>query len=236
MAGAMNLRTKDVLAVLDSLKLTRPVLAGASLGGEELSSVGSRNPERIGGLIYLDAAYSYAFDNGKGVTLEEFLEQLQDAGPQAPLPTAADTASFSAYQSWLKRTSGVTVPESEIRQTMTSGPDGRVGEPRTPSWVSAAVVRRMKKYADIRSRALAIYAVPSYSRTWLDGIHDPAVQASADTFFARMRVSMEKQANAFENGVPDARVVRLSGGHHLVFTSNEAEVLREVRAFVGTSK
>jgi non-heme chloroperoxidase len=47
----------DVLAVLDFLKLDRPVLVGVSLGGEELSSVGSRYPGRVGGLIYLDAAY-----------------------------------------------------------------------------------------------------------------------------------------------------------------------------------
>jgi len=33
-----------VLAVLDSLKLDRPIL-GHFLGGEELSSVGSRHPE-----------------------------------------------------------------------------------------------------------------------------------------------------------------------------------------------
>jgi len=45
----------DVLAVLNALKLNRPVLAGHSLGGEELSSVASRHPERVAGLIYLDA-------------------------------------------------------------------------------------------------------------------------------------------------------------------------------------
>jgi pimeloyl-ACP methyl ester carboxylesterase len=50
----------DVLAVLDFLKLNRPVLAGHSIAGEELSSIGSRHPERVAGLIYLDAAYSYA--------------------------------------------------------------------------------------------------------------------------------------------------------------------------------
>jgi pimeloyl-ACP methyl ester carboxylesterase len=50
----------DVLVVLDSLELDRPVLVGASLGGEELSSIGSRHPERAAGLVYLDAAYPYA--------------------------------------------------------------------------------------------------------------------------------------------------------------------------------
>src|ERR1043165_6409226 len=34
----------DVLAVIDSLRLRRPVLAGHSIAGEELSSIGSRHP------------------------------------------------------------------------------------------------------------------------------------------------------------------------------------------------
>jgi pimeloyl-ACP methyl ester carboxylesterase len=51
----------DVLAVIDSLKLDRPVLVGHSMGGAELSSVASRFPHRVAGLIYLDAAYAYAY-------------------------------------------------------------------------------------------------------------------------------------------------------------------------------
>ena len=51
----------DVIAVLDALKIEKPVLVGHSIGGEELSSVGSRHPERVAGLVYLDAAWSYAF-------------------------------------------------------------------------------------------------------------------------------------------------------------------------------
>ena len=47
----------DVLAVLEALKLDRPVLVGHSIAGEELSSVGTRHPERVAGLIYLDAGY-----------------------------------------------------------------------------------------------------------------------------------------------------------------------------------
>src|SRR5437667_214351 len=52
----------DVLAVIDALKLDRPVLVGHSLAGQELSSVGSRHPEKVAGLIYLDAGYLYAYD------------------------------------------------------------------------------------------------------------------------------------------------------------------------------
>src|SRR5262249_24984956 len=47
---------EDVLAVLDALKLTHPVLAGHSFGGEELTVLGMRYSGRIAGLIYMDAA------------------------------------------------------------------------------------------------------------------------------------------------------------------------------------
>jgi len=43
----------------------------------------------------------------------------------------------------------------------------------------------------------------------------------------------EPQARAFEAGVPSARVVRLADADHVVFMSNEADVLREMRAFFG---
>lgn len=72
----------DVLAVLDVLKIERPVLVGHSAGGEELSSVGSRHPERAAGLIYLDAAYQYAYyDRSQGflpIDLQDLKNDLAD--------------------------------------------------------------------------------------------------------------------------------------------------------------
>lgn len=67
----MRLKPDGLLAkhwlVIDSLKLNRPVLVGHSLGGEELSSVGSRHPEKVAGLVYLDAGYGYAYyDRSRG--------------------------------------------------------------------------------------------------------------------------------------------------------------------------
>jgi pimeloyl-ACP methyl ester carboxylesterase len=45
----------DILAVCGALHLVRPVLIGHSLAGEELSSIGSRYPEKVAGLIYVEA-------------------------------------------------------------------------------------------------------------------------------------------------------------------------------------
>jgi non-heme chloroperoxidase len=51
----------DVLNVLDTLALERPVLVGHSIAGEELSSIGARRSDRIAALIYLDAAWDRTY-------------------------------------------------------------------------------------------------------------------------------------------------------------------------------
>ncbi len=54
---------QDVVAVIDALKLDRPILVGHSVGGEEVSAVASQSPEKCGGAVYLDAGYDYALYN-----------------------------------------------------------------------------------------------------------------------------------------------------------------------------
>jgi non-heme chloroperoxidase len=56
----------DILAVMAQLTIEKPVLIGHSLAGEELSSIGTRHPELVSALIYLDAAYTYAFYDAAG--------------------------------------------------------------------------------------------------------------------------------------------------------------------------
>lgn len=54
----------DVLAVMKALDIRKPVLIGHSIAGEELSDIGTRDPQDIAGLVYLDAGFPYAFNDG----------------------------------------------------------------------------------------------------------------------------------------------------------------------------
>jgi non-heme chloroperoxidase len=45
-------RAEDDLRVIDTLKLVRPVMAGHSVAGDELSQLGIHHYDRIGGLVY----------------------------------------------------------------------------------------------------------------------------------------------------------------------------------------
>ena len=54
----------DIIAVMQRLQIRKPVLIGHSISGEELSDIGTRHPDLVAGLVYLDAGYSYALNDG----------------------------------------------------------------------------------------------------------------------------------------------------------------------------
>jgi hypothetical protein len=86
----------------------------------------------------------------------------------------------------------------------------------------------MHRYTDIRVPALAIYALPHATG---QPYKDDAARLAAE---ARDEANTGAQAKAFESGVPSARVVRLPHANHYIFFSNEADVLREMNAFLGS--
>jgi len=55
----------DIIAVLDTLHIIKPIIIGHSISGEELSSIGTRFPQRVSKLIYLEAAKPYAYYDDK---------------------------------------------------------------------------------------------------------------------------------------------------------------------------
>ena len=213
----------DVLAVLDALKLERPILVGHSIGGQELSSIGTRYPNRVAALVYLDAAYSYAFDNGKVPTLKEAMEI---GFPEPPPPTEADLASFDALRQYYTRTLGFTYPEAELRQKRSFTSEGRVGPPRL-SPGGPTLLSGMKQYVQIPMPALFILSSQSPGR-WAELSTDPVIRGKVSAFNA----FLERLAKAIEDALPDARVVKLPRANHYVFLSNEAEVLRGMRRFL----
>jgi hypothetical protein len=111
---------------------------------------------RVAGLVYLDAAYSYAFDNGKGADVME-MQRLQS--PQAPAPGSADLASFSALTKYNERVNGVRFPEAELRQQRISTPAGGVGKQQDfPGGVLfKPLLTGTRKYTDIPVLALVIF-------------------------------------------------------------------------------
>jgi non-heme chloroperoxidase len=223
----------DVLAVCDFLKLKRPVLAGHSLGGEELSSIGSRHPEKVAGLIYLDAGYGYAYyDRSRGdftldlFALEDKLAQLdyRTAAPDIrPVVKELEATILPRFQKDLQEL------ERNL-ETLPPPPPPAGGRSPRQQRPDQAIVAGEKKYTEIHAPVLAIYAVPHDRGAAPNS--DSAALAKAKAWETWDEERTGAQAKAFETGVPSARVVRLPHASHVIYRSNEADVLREMNAFI----
>jgi pimeloyl-ACP methyl ester carboxylesterase len=104
--------------------------------------------------------------------------------------------------------------------------NARRAAPKIRPGLAAAqlIVAGERKYSQIAAPILAIFASP----------HDmgPASSWAAAAEARDVTDITGPQANAFERGQPSARVVRLPHADHYVFQSNEADVLREIKAFL----
>jgi pimeloyl-ACP methyl ester carboxylesterase len=220
----------DVLAVIEALKLDHPVIAGHSIAGEELSSIGSRHPEKVAGLIYLDAGYQYAFyDRARGnliidsLDVQKKLEQLRPGKePQDTKPLMRELLQTSLPQ--LEKDL-----QEQLKDVESRGPPPDQPPPKFPAAVTG-IMEGEQKYTEIHAPVLLIYAVPHSG--W-PPFKDPAMRASAE---ARDEANANAQAQAFQSAVPQAHVVKLPHANHYVFDSNEADVLREMDAFIAGLK
>jgi non-heme chloroperoxidase len=223
----------DVLAVLDALKIMKPVLVGHSLAGEEMSSIASRHPDRVSGLVYLDAGYWYAFyDAARGaldqdaLELRRKIEQLiigpTDKRPLIKELLETDLPRFERDLQVTKKDQDATPP------ALLAGP----GPTNVPMQMRA-IAYGSQKYANLSSvPILAIYAVPHDPGPLFANV-DPALRAAQ---IARDETTTNAQAAAFEKGVPSAKVVRIPNANHYVFRSNEEDVLREMNSFLAGIK
>lgn len=213
----------DVLAVIAALKLNRPVLVGHSIAGEELSSIGSRYPEKVAGLIYLDAGYPYAYyDRTQGnlpidaIYLRRQLDLFLSGGVRDPKQFVQELqASLPQFEKDLE--------EFQKRAALTPAP----ANPGNPPPIPVAIMAGEQKYTEIKCPVLAIFADPHDLGSMFK--NDAAARAAAQAIDL---ASTTAQAKAFQAGVPSAHVVILPNANHFVFKSNEADVLREMKTFI----
>lgn len=225
----------DVLEVIEGLKLTKPVLIGNSCGGQVLTLLGAQHSDRLGGLVYLDAA------EDPTLTLADYGEPLGDAAhlpPSIKPAPAPDYGSFEAYRVAQRRDHGVAFPEAELRQLFVAKADGSMGPSLLSPTVRKAIVddNRIKPdYRNIRVPVLALFrAAPPFSE--LERESPPRNEQEREALsrkYAFGRAMVSRWQRDLLAGVPTARIVELPGANLYMFLSNEDDVLREVRAFAG---
>ena len=225
--GGYDVRTRahDDIAVLDALGIDKAVFVGHSIAGSELSQLGLAHPRRVDKLVYLDAL-------DRAEVPREELEL-----PPPPF-TDDDSSSLRAFQAALARLQGNREPNAAFCNTLLFNRSGRIVDNVTPEEIRAKVFAEASKpppttWRKIRAPRLGIFAL--FTREARQAYYwylSPAEQAEFDAAWGPIvdwdrrtigRFAEENSANTF----------LLPNAPHYIYISNEAEVVRWMRDFLG---
>jgi len=225
----------DLLAVLDALQMQKPILAANSCGGWTVTLLAVQHPGRLGGLAYLEAA------DDPMLTLDDYdfpavdLAKLPKRIERPPL----DYSSFDAYRRTQKVRSGVAFPEAELRHGFGVKPDGSLGPELMSRTIRQAVTsgsRSKPDFARVRVPVLAVFQTPE---PFDEVVKEYVIENDEQREALRLRHQVGRiMATRWEKdlraAVPSAKIVELPGASLYMFLSNEADIIRELRAFAAT--
>lgn len=218
---------RNVIAVLDSLKITQPILIAHSFGGTELNGIAIAHPGLARGLIYLDAGFDFADLYGDSLWVNMPI-------PRPPYPPHFDN-SAAASTAYVEEMLGPGYPESEVRSAAAWSEAGSRAPgfhaDSLPTWLMRGT--KPIPLNQIRTPVLAIYGVPATVQQKYPWYSKVAVeqQRQADRRFAVETPILARQRSRFRSEVANSRVVEIAGGRHYVFLTNPKEVVAAIREF-----
>jgi non-heme chloroperoxidase len=228
--------TRDILLFLDALKLDRVFLVGHSMAGVELSHFAAAYPDRLLGLVYLDAAFYRNTQEFKAMQAENPLRTIEIPGSKDEhYSTEAYFASMKKAYPSLAAIWGPVMEEQGLHE-ITVQPDGRVVDRMSPA-IESAIQDTMLGYIPeddrIQAPTLSFVAFPE-ARSFISPEYmTEEQQARVMAFFATAREAwLRHSMEQFRRNVPHARIVQIPGGHHYCFIQQEQLVYDEMRKFL----
>ncbi|MCW5556456.1 MAG: alpha/beta hydrolase, partial [Verrucomicrobiae bacterium] len=219
---------KDIVALLDVLRLDKVILAGHSVAGQEMTRMAADYPDRVSKLVYLDAAYDYSVG-------AEIILQFQALLPR---PTAEDESSFASLLHWNRdhRPGWNSACENDFRATRL--PDGDGGYSAKDSSPEAAVQEVVQTlilsgppdFRKVNAPALGVFADNDVA-----GFIAKAEESQRDStreIIENLMKWQRTQARLFGERVQGAQVIQLSGTDHFCFIQKQAEVVQSMRRFL----
>jgi non-heme chloroperoxidase len=217
----------DVVAVIRSLKLQKPVLVGHSFGGQEVSDVATRFPDLVAGVIYLDAVYSYdAADDGKALYWNvEWKRQIKDL--QKHLTELLDEPSNPKSVALELRDSDLP-RVTKIAETLIRVETGR------PSWWSDPTSADLASFAAVREwyhRNLKVYLPEAEFRQTLIATSDgrPTMQERS---LDRVGKAVEAGRKAFHHITVPALYIGAADNDPGDYDRNDPEARANAEAFI----
>ena len=159
--------------------------------------------------------------------------------PRLARSPAIDRSSFAAVRLSRQRLEGMAFPEAEWRQEFAENPDGRVGESLMSLPIRRAITTDARMKPDFAKIHIPVLALYQAQRPFDDvaskyDIRNEQERAALRQQYAAVRNMYTRWQRDLLAAIPTARIVELVGANLFMFLSNEADVLREIRAFAAT--
>ena len=222
---------EDTRRFMDTLALGRTILVGHSLGGREISELGSRHPKRVTRLVYLDGAVDM---RDRKAEPADPLASLQPETPKL-FPT------YDGYVQFLMRAYPDFRPiwgrafDANLRASLIHHADGSVEErfkDKDAEPFYDALRQYFHPFGQIESPALAFFAISDVH----PGIPDdagPPLRKEVATYWQEVVVPWKRAAMArFLQEVKTSRAIELTRASHYVFIDRFEEVVHATRDFI----
>jgi non-heme chloroperoxidase len=234
----------DVLTVLDSMEIGSAIFAGHSIGGYELTHIAASRPEKVLGLIYLDAGSdpvsADSIRKAHAGALASIEGLPRPPAPENPQPLDADSASPKAAWAYRVRNGLTDNTESAVRAAYFYegfNPYLANKSPFPPKMLAAIRSGGRTPLDKVRAPALFILATadsihhqPARVREWAaaDPANSAALQRRLDVTSALLRDERAYVAKTLKG----SRTLNIPGARHNIFFSHPDEVEKAMKEFI----
>jgi pimeloyl-ACP methyl ester carboxylesterase len=222
--------TEDLRGLMDGLGIAKANLVAHSMGGNEITGMAVSHPERVGRIVYLDAA----FDPADPACAEAF----KTLPPRIFAPTPASVlASLDAYRASF-RTGLVGVSDTSrfeawMRDSVMIQPDGtireRISSIEAEKILAGVLADRRREYPRVKAPALVISGP-----TFLDVEHGDPAEAAENLAWERRYWTPYRVASVdrIRRELPSVEALEIQGTHMgFIFTSRK-QVVAAMRRFL----
>lgn len=222
--------TEDLRGLMDALGIPKAHLVGWSMGGNEITEMAIKYPERVARLVYLDAGYDWS---------DPDFEAAHKAVPASLMETPATAmASLDAYRLYEKTVEFSALDdmgrvEAYLRECVVIQADGSV-KPRMSQAVEDALFASLwanprLDYSSVRSPALAFYAAATFDPHVPDARRGGDASAWEQRYMSPFR---EKSIERVQRELANVRIVRIAGTHGSFFLTSRTQVVSAMRRFL----
>jgi pimeloyl-ACP methyl ester carboxylesterase len=228
----------DIGRFLDAMQIDKAILAGHSFAGIEIAHFARRYPERVAGLVFLDALFPHLDPE------PDFSDDPVWSIPP-PEPTTADLASPQDYLAYHKRSrpdiARLWCPaiEADLLDKIAIQADGSVTILHDDALMNCIAGEiwpvRDPQYENVRAPMLAIVPDGDYHHGLPPNANQLQREAADRYWLEKIRPWIRHRTTLFRQCAPAAQIIELDAPNHLIFFAEEDQVAAAMKRFANTT-